>query len=491
MWQHYLNEPRAVPQIHPPVPNMYRYLYPEPLPLVAYPTVPVVPAPRSYAPAALPVKVKAPKKEVKPKSKQPQPRIQQPLQEEGQRHQPPLPKLTIEKVKSLIKPIDRHSNHEIPLPKQLEPYFGTGWVCRYYHATPAWGFIPPKGIGVRRADGFKALMTRLEVLDFRQKKESKAEEVTKVEVSTPPLQDTLVANNIQHKSVPSSHSPVTNVNVNQVQVPNSFANDNMYTYNNPPERYTPYFIYFLLENMRLIQERNPIHIHPKIQAVLSNNNFHDPREHPRPEKYRHCTLPSFWYLSQHRDGVEAIMKNHLLGQPSGSSCCNILEQWRTESDEVRSYCEMLAMLDQCTRSFSPRETTSNKRKRVSESDSAESLTSIKVHPNMLSEGGAEWKTTDEASTLSSSASSSPSTVPVLQGDNDIISTNMIFKGKRRSCEDQDLLLPQQVTFETKSSGEEGSTADGPPKKRFLHLSRNNQHDASSGIGLLAHVASML
>lgn len=187
----------------------------------------------------------------------------------------------IEKLKSLIKPTDRHVNHKIPLPKDLEPYFGTGWVCCYYHATPAWGFIPPKGSRVRRADGFKAFMARLEELEHQQENTSKVE-VGAVNVSTASVQDAAVHNN-PDKSVQSSRSPVTDV------LPNSYVNDNLFTYNNPPDRYTSYFVYFLLENMYNLQESKIID--PKIYASMID--FYDPREHPRPEKYRHCILPPF------------------------------------------------------------------------------------------------------------------------------------------------------------------------------------------------------
>ena len=452
-WHQYLNayyhapqiHPPVAPQIHPPVPvpDMPRYIY----------TVPPLPAAyrmvsdgtrHSHAP------VRLPKKEIEPT---PQLNIHKPSPENE-----PLPKLTIDKVKSLIKPIDRHTNHEISLPKDLEPYFGTGWVCRYYHATPAWGFIPPKGSGVRRADGFKALMARLEELQHHQKKASEVE-VDYANVSTASRQGTMVRI-IQNQSSESSPSPLADVKLG----PNCSQNDNLYTYRNPPERYTPYFIYFLLENMRLLQESNTID--PKIYVAMSK--FYDPREHPRPEKYMHCILPPFWYLSGHRDGVDVIMKN----LSSQTSNINILEQWRHESDEVRNYCEMLAMFDQHTR-FP--DGSSNKRKRVSESDT-ESIEYMKLlHPFMPSRC-AESNSGDVSCLSSASSSLSPATVP---------------QGEKMSSPCKDLDLHHQVTFETKGSRDDvSSTAAGPPKKRFLHSSRN-EHDVSSGIGLLAYAASML
>ncbi|KAL3772294.1 hypothetical protein ACHAWO_010975 [Cyclotella atomus] len=144
--------------------NVNRFVYPKaPSPLI-YPTIPV--AHLNYARVDNPTANPYTRGEERKQEPLAHSRLQ--LQVESTM----LPKLTIAKLKSYIKPVNRHTNHEIDLPKELEPYFGKGWTCRYYHSTPAWGFIPPKGSGLRRADGFKALMARLELLDYRKKNKS-------------------------------------------------------------------------------------------------------------------------------------------------------------------------------------------------------------------------------------------------------------------------------------------------------------------------------
>jgi hypothetical protein len=150
IWPLQLNARQLPLQIHPPLHDVN--LFP---PAATYPTIPVVGSARvDNSPV--------------------QNNLSQPRQMQPSDDSTTLPKLTMAKLKSSIKPVYRHLNHEIDLPKELEPYFGKGWTCRYYHSTPAWGFIPPKGSGMRRADGFKALMSRLELLDFRKKTSQEA-----------------------------------------------------------------------------------------------------------------------------------------------------------------------------------------------------------------------------------------------------------------------------------------------------------------------------
>lgn len=153
IWPLQLNARQLPLQIHPP-------------PAATYPSIPVVGSARVDNPPV-------------------QNNLSQPRQMQPSDDSATLPKLTMAKLKSSIKPVYRHSNHEIDLPKELEPYFGKGWTCRYYHSTPAWGFIPPKGSGMRRADGFKALMSRLELLEFRKKKSQEATLTQRIPSSHP------------------------------------------------------------------------------------------------------------------------------------------------------------------------------------------------------------------------------------------------------------------------------------------------------------------
>lgn len=197
LWRRQLAEQQLL-QIHPAsaVPNnVCRYVYPTPpihQPRAVYPSIQTA---RNF------VQVDQPSREPRARDVHKSEVLEVPVQAQQQptparEDESALPKLTIEKLKSCIKPIDRHSNHEIDLPKELEPYFGKGWTCRYYHSTPAWGFIPPKGSGMRRADGFKALMTRLDLLNFR-KKQSRA-----VGKTVRALEDVRAINNVV-QSTPS------------------------------------------------------------------------------------------------------------------------------------------------------------------------------------------------------------------------------------------------------------------------------------------------
>eukprot|EP00956_Cyclotella_meneghiniana_P032943 scaffold92252_cov71-Cyclotella_meneghiniana.AAC.4 len=392
---------------------------------------------------------------------------------------PLLPKLTIDKLKSYIKPIDRNSNHEIPLPTELEPYFGKGWYCRYYHSTPAWGFIPPKGSGIRRADGFKALMSRLELMEYRKSNSSSAnknQEVVAVakprtikiepihsnRVQVPPLE--MQQHHVVHHSRSSSKENMP-----------STDNSSMMT-TSLPEPYTPYFIYFLLENMRLLQINYP-HI-PLCNAANNNTLHNDPQEHPRPLKYQSLHLPPYWYSSSHRSNLEFIMKR--LSLISGH--VDILSRWHVESNEVRGYCERLAGVDHGRVVV---EKNGKRRRREEECTTSSSPKTTKNTIHIDHEGITIKKPRMVSVEDVAGISTRSEDLTVVVGHEDVRS-NDIFK----TCsadENSPRSLPHQVTFESKPSVDEGSVTGGPPKKRFL----NAAVEQDCGIGLLAHVASLL
>lgn len=386
-----------------------------------------------------------------------------------------LPKLTIDRLKSCIKPVDRNSNHEIPLPTELEPYFGKGWYCRYYHSTPAWGFIPPKGSRVRRADGFKALMSRLELMEYRKKNGGN--------------DDHPYTENHREKAVAKPRTvKIEPIHSNRVQVPmlqmlqhqhpiqgsRSSSKENLQSMDNCPttaaaEPYTPYFIYYLLENMRLLQVHYPdipSNILCNHDGRTNNTVFHDPQEHPRPTKYRTLHLPPYWYSSAHRSSLELLMTRLASIRP-----VDILSRWHVESHEVRAYCERLAG------SSGGYYAVAGKNVKRPRGDSFGTSPTFTVD-----QGGIAVKKPRIVSMADVGGVSHQD--PSAHGSSDVRSPN-IFKTSTAD-ENSPRSLSHQVTFESKPSADEGSTT-GPPKKRFLNAA--NEQDC--GIGLLAHVASLL
>ncbi|KAL7487009.1 hypothetical protein ACHAW6_012610 [Cyclotella cf. meneghiniana] len=517
-WGHphaHLLEQRHLLQLNPPFPCFYRrFTYPEP-PASAmsyYPSF-LGPTPQYVASVDLTPGTKQNLQH----QQQSQERIQrQPEQQiHTQTQQQPrakeqfsLPKLTIEMLKCHIKPADRSANHEFSLPAELEPYLGKGWMCRYYHSTPAWGFIPPKGSGIRRADGFKALMARFELLELRKKiaedttKDVKTEVADGQDMSTTrkhrkedPKEDNIECSSNDNSiasptSVSIDHDVLMRGNEPRVTMPNR----KLLPYEAHPEPYTAYSIYFRLEHMRILQESGDIDLH--FQSSI-RGSFYDPLEHPRPEKYKHCVLPPYWYSSAHRENVGRIMKR-LCKRPWTSTIDAASEiistSWCSESIEVCVYCEKLAQVEKTKHGESA---SPGSLKRASKSSPGDGSTSS---------GSGEKKTSTKKLRLASKEISSKEEQMKRQVEkSSVIETDTkclnSFRFTKYSEDDQvqnevkgnpentrgdgavEELL-HRITFELTGSQEEGSSAT--TLRTFT-----SDHVATSGIGLLAHVASLL
>lgn len=282
-------------------------------------------------------------------------------------------------------------------------------------------------------------MARYELIEFQRKKSEEMKSNDDVEAKT----------DAQDVSSPRGHLRVVSRNpIHAVQHHgHSITNQSIAapSHKNAHKHYTAYSIYFRLEHMRLLQENGDVDLN--VQSSLKC--FFDPTEHPRPEKYTHLILPPFWYSPAHRQHVENCMKRLCKGRHVASELLliEIQNSWCKETSDVNIYCQRLALIQERHNGGTSQETpniqSSSKKRRV-----------LKV-------GQHQTSPEDKANVHLSCCS-----------DTDM--------------QNEQHELPHQVTLESCNSQEECSS------KRTLEqmCSFSSECSAMSGIGLLAHVASL-
>ena len=111
--------------------------------------------------------------------------------------------------------------------------------------------------------------------------------------------------------------------------------------------YSAYNIFFRIERAHYIQT-NTGDIDKEVLHAIScmGEDFYDPIEHPRPEKYKDIVMPPYWYSAVHSHGLEKKRKHRKqTGRLRMAELSKMISRiWKKSDPSLVKYCERLAMV---------------------------------------------------------------------------------------------------------------------------------------------------